>query len=238
MSRSARVQLVFAFGSLGLALLFVLAPGFDIWFSDLFFREGIGFYLKDSLVVRVLYDIVEPLAVVLVLGLLLLLIYGLLGRAAPGPFNVRAVLFMLAVLAVGPGLVVNAVFKEHWGRARPRDIAEFGGARAFTPAFVISDQCERNCSFVSGHASLPFALAALGFLLRRRRWAVYAGAAALGGLVGLGRIAQGAHFLSDVVFSGIFVFLVAYLLAHYAFRLPMPGAAPIGRDEASYIETV
>jgi membrane-associated phospholipid phosphatase len=42
-----------------------------------------------------------------------------------------------------------------------------------------------------------------------------------GGLVGLGRIIQGAHFLSDVIFSGIFVFVVAYLLAQ-AFRLPGP----------------
>jgi lipid A 4'-phosphatase len=122
-------------------------------------------------------------------------------------------------------LVVNAVFKEHWGRARPRDITEFGGTRTFTPAFVISDQCERNCSFVSGHASLPFAFAALGFLLRRRRWAIYAGAAAFGGLVGFGRIVQGAHFLSDVVFSGVFVFLVAYLLAHYVFRLEAVGVS-------------
>ena len=219
MTRSARVHIAAVASSLGVALLFVLAPGIDIWFSGLFFRESAGFYLRNAAWVGLLYDMVEPLTVVLVLGLLCLLIYNLVRGRAVGPFDTRAVLFMFAVLGLGPGLVVNAVFKEHWGRARPRDIAEFGGTRTFTPAFVISDQCERNCSFVSGHASLPFAFAALGFLLRRRRWAVYAGAATFGGLVGFGRIVQGAHFLSDVVFSGVFVFLVAYLLARYVFRL-------------------
>ncbi len=225
MKRTVRIELAAVAGSVGLALLFVLAPDVDLWSSGLFFRETTGFYLRDAVWVRSLYDIVHPLAAVLVLSLLLLLFYNLLRRRAVGPFDVRAVLFMLAVLAVGPGLVVNVVFKDHWGRARPRDVEEFGGTQTFTPAFVISDQCERNCSFVSGHASLPFALTGLGFLLRRRRRAVYTGAAAFGGLVGLGRIVQGAHFLSDVVFSGIFVFLVAYLLAHYVFRLPIPGTA-------------
>jgi lipid A 4'-phosphatase len=228
MKRISRIQIAAVAGSVGLALLFVLAPGVDLWFSGLFFRDGAGFYLRDAVWVGVLYDIVHPLAVILVLGLLLLLIYTLLRRRAAGPFDVRSVLFMLALLAVGPGLVVNVVFKDHWGRARPRDVVEFGGTREFTPAFVISDQCERNCSFVSGHASLPFAFAALGFLLRRRRWAVYAGAAAFGGAVGMGRIAQGAHFLSDVLFSGIFVFLVAYLLAHFAFRLSPGGGSGEG----------
>lgn len=222
MKRTVRIELAAVAGSIGLALLFLLAPGADLWFSGLFFREGPGFYLRDATWVRVLYDMVHPLAVVLVLGLLVVLIYNLWRRRAVGLFDVRAVLFMLAVLAVGPGLVVNVVFKDHWGRARPRDVVEFGGTRTFTPAFIISDQCERNCSFVSGHASLPFAFAGLGYLLRRRRWAVFAGAAAFGGVVGLGRVVQGAHFLSDVVFSGIFVFIVAYLLALYVFRLSMP----------------
>jgi lipid A 4'-phosphatase len=228
MKRISRIQIAVVAGSLGLALLFVLAPGVDLWFSGLFFREGDGFYLRDAVWVGVLYDMVHPLAAVLVLGLVLLLIYNLWRRRAMGPFDVRAVLFMLAVLAVGPGLVVNVVFKDHWGRARPRDVVEFGGTREYTPAFVISDQCERNCSFVSGHASLPFAFAGLGYLLRRRRWAVFAGAATFGGVVGLGRILQGAHFLSDVVFSGVFVFLVAYLLAHLAFRLRPEGGSGKG----------
>ena len=202
MHRSRIIEAAFLAASSGLALVFLLAPGVDLWFSGL------------------------------VLGLLALLVHNLVRRRAAGPFTTRAVLLLLAVLAVGPGLVVNGVFKDHWGRARPRDVVEFGGTKTFTPAFVISDQCERNCSFVSGHASLPFALAALGFVLRRRRRAIYAGAAVFGGLVGFGRILQGAHFLSDVIFSAVFVFAVAYLLAYYVFRLPS-GAKPTGSESGS-----
>ena len=36
---------------------------------------------------------------------------------------------------------------------------------------------------------------------------------------GFGRIVQGGHFLSDVVFSGIAVFAVIWVLATYVFRL-------------------
>jgi lipid A 4'-phosphatase len=219
MRQTARYELALLAGSIGLGLLFVLAAGVDLWFADLFFSPGAGFYMKDATWVSFLYGVVHPLAAVLILGLLGLLVFNLLRRRAVGPFTTRALLYLLAVLALGPGLVVNGVFKEHWGRARPRDVVEFGGTREFTPAFVISDQCDRNCSFVSGHASIPFALAAFVFLLRRRRKLVLGAALAFGGLVGLARIAAGAHFLSDVIFSGVFVFLVAYLLARYVFRL-------------------
>lgn len=220
MKRTRRIELAFAAIAVGLAHLFVLVPEIDLWFADLFYRDSAGFYLRDATWVRFVYEIVGPIVVVLTLSLLIVLLYNLVRRHAAGPFSTRAVLFLMATLALGPGLLVNEVLKNHWGRARPRDIVEFGGTQTFTPAFVVSDQCERNCSFVSGHSSVPFALCSLAFVLRRRRKAIFAGATMFGGLVGLGRIAQGAHFLSDVIFSGILVFLVAYVLAFYVFRLP------------------
>ncbi len=159
----------------------------------------------------------------MVAGLLALLSYNLIRKRALGPFNTRVALYLLAALALGPGLVVHTVFKDHWGRARPRDVIEFGGDRTFTPAFVISDQCDRNCSFVAGHSSMGFYFLALAFLARRRRYRVYLAVGGFGGLTGLGRIAQGAHFLSDVIFSGLLVFAVAYVLFYYIFRLKTPG---------------
>jgi len=225
MNRARKTELVFLAGSTGLALAFIVAPGIDLWFSGLFYSESAGFYLRDVWWVRLLYEMVHPLAVILILALLVALVYNFVRRRAVGAFNTRAILYLLTVFALGPGLVVNVVFKSEWGRARPRDIVEFGGGRTFTPAFVISDQCERNCSFPSGHSSIPFALSAFAFVYWRRRRLVIGVAAAFGGLVGLGRIAQGAHFLSDVVFSGLFVFIIAYLLARYLFKLPGPESA-------------
>jgi lipid A 4'-phosphatase len=215
----AVTKLAFLVCSAGLAAFFVTLPAADLWFSALFYDEGRGFYLNDALWVQFLYRLVPVLTVVVSLALLGLLSWTLIKKQAVGPFNTRAVLYLLAALALGPGLVVHGVFKEHWGRARPRDIIEFGGDRRFTPAFVISDQCQHNCSFVAGHPSVPFYLVAFALVARRRRYAILASAIGLGAAVGLGRIVQGAHFLSDVIFSGIFVFLVAYLLFHYVFRL-------------------
>ncbi len=225
MNRTRKTELTFLAGATGLALIFIFAPGIDLWFSGLFFNESTGFYLRSTWWVRLLYEMVHPLAGVLILSLLAALVYNRVRRKAVGPFNTRTIFYLLTVFALGPGLVVNVVFKAEWGRARPRDIVEFSGERTFTPAFVISDQCERNCSFPSGHSSIPFALSAFAFVFWRRRRLIYAGAAAFGGLVGLGRIVQGAHFLSDVIFSGIFVFVIAYLLARYVFKLPEADSA-------------
>jgi lipid A 4'-phosphatase len=121
---------------------------------------------------------------------------------------------LLIVLAIGPGLIVNGILKEHWGRARPRDVTQFGGTRSFTPALVIADQCERNCSFSAGHPSAGFALAALGYayLSRRRRRGAILAATGFGLLIGFARVAAGAHFLSDVLFSGLIVIGLAVVL--------------------------
>jgi lipid A 4'-phosphatase len=125
--------------------------------------------------------------------------------------------FMIAVLVVGPGVVANLIFKDNMGRARPRDVIEFGGTKAFTPPLVPSRECPRNCSFVSGEASAMFApFFALAFLLPQYRMGLLAAGLATGLLVGTVRIIQGAHFLSDVLFAGIFMALTVALL-HIAF---------------------
>ncbi|WP_096703255.1 phosphatase PAP2 family protein [Magnetospirillum sp. 15-1] len=122
----------------------------------------------------------------------------------------RMALLVVASLALGPGLVVNLVLKDNWGRARPSTIAEFNAghqaARRYTPPLVISDQCEDNCSFPSGHAALGFWTVSLALMapLRRRRAAMTA-ALGFGVVMGVVRIAQGGHFLSDVAFSGVIV---------------------------------
>lgn len=205
--------------------MFSVFPEVDLWMSGLFFRPDGGFYLKDSWWAVAIYESIPIIAITVGAGSLLLLIHNLVRKRSIGSFSNRFLLFVVAALAVGPGLVVNVGFKDNWGRARPRDVTEFAGDKRFTAALVPTDQCERNCSFVAGHPSVMFWLAALGFAAaaRKRRNLVFAAAALLGLLAGFGRIVQGGHFLSDVIFSGVAVFGVIWLLSRYVFRLDADG---------------
>lgn len=123
-----------------------------------------------------------------------------------------SIIFLLFTLGLGPGLIVNTILKDRWGRARPAQIREFGGSRRFTKAFVMSDQCRRNCSFVSGDAAMGYYGLAFAFVARRRRVIIASAGLLAGTTIGLIRIAQGAHFLSDVMLAGVFIFLIAWLL--------------------------
>lgn len=133
----------------------------------------------------------------------------------------RGAIFLVLVMAIGPGLIVNGVFKAHWGRPRPRDMVELGGTRAYVAPLVKGPR-ENGGSFCSGHAATAFYLLTPYFLLRRRsRWnaaAVLVCGLAYGSMMGYARMAQGAHFLSDIVWALGVVYLSA-LAVFYALGL-------------------
>src|SRR5262245_27275095 len=127
-------------------------------------------------------------------------------------------LYLLVCLCVGPGLIANVMLKDQWGRARPRDVIEFGGQKLFTAALTPADQCNRNCSFVSGEASIAFVpFYALAFVLPHWGGVLFAAGTVAGLSAGAIRVSQGAHFASDVVFAGIFMALTATLVHHAMF---------------------
>jgi lipid A 4'-phosphatase len=138
-------------------------------------------------------------------------------------------IFLALVLITGPGLIANTVLKDNWARPRPLHVVEFGGPDRFTPVLERSGACERNCSFVSGEASATFALGfAFALLARRRRAEIMAAGIAAGSLAGLVRMGEGGHFLSDVVFAGVFMALDVALMYWLVFHVLVPRA----RDEA------
>lgn len=194
------------------AVLFLTFPEIDLWAARLFADRQGDFWLESHPVLRALNDFVPVLAVFLIVlgigGTIYTKIrdHRLFGLAA------RHYFFVFMSVAIGPGLIANAIFKEHWGRARPRTLVEFGGNLEFTPALMVADQCERNCSFVAGDPSLVFACLAVALLAPRRRPLWIALALIAGAIVGVGRMAQGAHFLSDVIFAGLFVAIAVLLL--------------------------
>ncbi len=196
------------------AALFLLFPGIDLWAAQLFYRADGGFYLGNAWPVSAIYAGVPYLTDAVVVGVAALYLLSLRwGRPVAG-VDGRVAAYLLLALALGPGLVVNTVLKDHWGRARPSQIEAFGGTRQFTPAPLPAAQCARNCSFPAGHPAIGFYLVSFALLIRerRRRRAAIGAAVAAGALMGLARMAQGGHFLSDVVFSGLIVTGIALLL--------------------------
>jgi lipid A 4'-phosphatase len=192
---------------LAMALVFLLWPRLDILVSSWFYQPGSGFFLAREPLVRFSYKLFANLHLYVLPLLLGLLIWQKFKQKPTG-----SGWFLLLALLLGPGLLVNTVFKEEWGRARPREVVEFGGSQEFSGAFVISNQCATNCSFVSGHAAMGFYLLALAWVLRRY-W-LWLGLL-LGSVVGLGRLLQGGHFLSDVIFAFWAVYFVCLLLAQW-----------------------
>lgn len=195
------------------SLGFAAAPGVDLWAARMLHGPG-GFAGATHPAVLLLHQAVPWLGRGAFLVALALALAGPRLAGWPGPRWRRRLTALGLAMLLGVGLLVNGALKEGWGRPRPAAVQELGGAARFVPAFRPSDQCRTNCSFVSGHAATGFALGVLGIFgapATRRRW-LLAGLAA-GLLIGLARMSQGGHFLSDVLFSGL-----AMWFTHLALR--------------------
>jgi lipid A 4'-phosphatase len=212
-------------------LLFTLLPGIDLWVSGWFWTPVDGFFLKDWAPFRLAHQALPVLTWTLVILLLALLGFVILAERSVGVFDRRHLLFLLLSLALGPGLLTNTVLKDHWGRARPSQVTEFGGAKSFTPALLPAAQCDRNCSFVSGDGAIAFALVGFGFLpwRRVRRRLIIGAALSLGAFVSLARIAQGGHFLSDTIFAALLATATAWLTHLLVVRARLLEQAWLGR---------
>jgi len=207
--------------------LAVRLTGLDLTASRWFYSPLDGWRLNDHSLVQLLYQYGTWPAFI-VTGLLL--VSSLLAWWFPALrryWNTTGYLILL--LVIGPGLVVNAGFKDHFGRPRPREIVEFGGDQTFLPVGTPGTSGEGK-SFPSGHAAMGFFWLGL-YLLYRRRCRRLALAWLLiglshGALMSFGRVVQGGHFVSDVLWSAGFVYLTAWALL---FVLPPEGRVPRGR---------
>ncbi len=203
-----RVAVLFLL-TLATCMLFYTYPQIDLFISSLFYHNG--FYLKNSLFALAIYKLTIIFTAVFALAVVGLLLHSLITKKEI--VKKRILLYLLLSLLLGPGLLVNVIFKNHFGRARPAQIVQFGGTKHFTPAGTITHECQKNCSFTSGHAAAAFYFLTLVPLFRGKKRYIVAGLALLwGSLVGFVRIIQGGHFLSDVICSALVVALVALVL--------------------------
>lgn len=140
----------------------------------------------------------------------------------------RPALFLVLAATIGPGLVVNVVFKDHYGRPRPREVQELGGPERFLPVWVKGSDPQAK-SFPCGHCAIGFYLSVPWLVLKRRRrrlaLAFLVAGIAWGLALGVARMMAGGHFLSDVVWAWGMVWLTALAL-HHLLQLDREPAAP------------
>lgn len=206
--------------------LLVTFADIDIRISRMFFDHG--FFLAGQDWSRWLHQSVRGVIVVSMVSVFAIFGYNRLAKRDLWGVDARKVTYLFLVLVLGAGLIVNLALKDNFGRARPRDIEEFGGPEQFTPAFVVSDACDRNCSFSSGDSAGAFFTLAF-ILASRRKRAVSTASVGFGVLVSASRIATGAHFFSDTVVSFFVMLLVADGLYYHMFR---PAPEPIAEVPA------
>ncbi len=204
-------------------LLFGLYPELDLKIASYFagvsrtdmfpLRADFWLWFIREAAMWAIWVLVAPVAVALVLKLF----RPRMRMLIPG----RAVVFLIATLALAPGLLVNGALKQHWSRPRPIDVTQFGGAEHFVPWWDPRGECTDNCSFVSGDAAGAYWTLALAALAPPPfRPLAYGAAIAFGTGVGFLRMVFGGHFASDVIFAGIFTFLIIWGVYALLYRRP------------------
>ena len=188
-------------------IVFALWPGLDLIVSHLFYDGG-GFIGHDRLARfgRDFFRVTPFVVLALYAALWLARRLNAFPRWAPSG---RAMVFLIATLVIGPGLIVNLGLKDHWHRPRPIQTQEFNGPNPFMPWYEDDGACKKNCSFVSGEAATGFWMVAPASLLPSP-WQGPAVLAAFAFGIGasLLRMAFGGHYLSDVLLGGLVTLIV------------------------------
>ncbi|MFL2661233.1 MAG: phosphatase PAP2 family protein [Alphaproteobacteria bacterium] len=190
--------------------LFILFPEIDIYISEIFFLNG-KFISEKYILIKDLRHLLKNLMICIPIIAIIALLKNKIHKNKQ-KIKVRKKYSLIGLLIgpiVGCGLIANLYFKDTWGRARPVHIHEFGGDKNFTRPFVKSDQCEKNCSWISGEASGAFSFLVGTILMKNQLYLLMN--MILGFLVFFCRLTMGGHFFSDNIFAMIFMIYLAII---------------------------
>lgn len=195
------------------SILLMHYPKIDLDISQFVFSQDSGFIYRNNYIVQFIYYSIPILTKIFVAICLGAMIYiGIRDRSIKKMFLSGAFFLFISAL-IGPGLIVNSVMKENFGRARPSQITTFNGEKDFSKAFEFSQQCDHNCSFSSGHAAMGYYFTAIAYLFGGACFSLaYLSGLAFGTAVGLSRILMGGHFASDVLVSCFIVLFINHLI--------------------------
>jgi len=206
-----------------LALLAPFTPTLDLWVSSQFYNSSTKTFTNNR-IFEFIFDYAQLPAFALAgLASVLFSISYFTDR-----WKESRILYLTIILAmlIGPGLIINGILKPGWGRARPRQIEAFGGSSPFSPFYkpnLNPPSGDKYKSMPSGHASMGFyflVLTVLGYRTKRKIL-FFSGlflALSLGLGLGYTRIAQGGHYLTDVIVAALISWLVAIALDWFFFE--------------------
>ncbi|VVP59533.1 phosphatase PAP2 family protein [Pseudomonas silesiensis] len=205
----------------------------DFSIARLFYVPGAGFIGRQSYwLENILHDRAKQ---VVILVFVLLLIAFLVSRVSSKLHEWRRPLgYTILAMALTTSIVtpLKAVTAVHC----PWSLSDFGGSETYTPLLSHRAQTLKpgRC-WPGGHASTGFSLLALFFALRDRhsRGARIALGVALGlgAIFSVGRMMQGAHFLSHNIWTLLLDWVICVLL--YRWLLYRPEARALKTREKS-----
>lgn len=204
---------------LSIGVLFAVDPSLDMKvarFVHVLKSGGALDWAESS--IAAIRDFNVYLIVALVLSCALCIVLQIRRQTAALP-PVRACALVLLAIAIGPGLIVNAVLKENWSRPRPGAVLASGDDSSFRAWWDPTGTCKRNCSFASGEASAAFVTIAVAVVTPAAiRYTAITIALLYGILISAIRVAAGGHFVSDVVFAGVISALIVWVLHGLIYR--------------------
>lgn len=211
----------------GLVLWLIYLFSIDERVTRLFFDPATQqFPLRNNWFLEVVMHQWAKYAVV-TLGVAVLTAYLLSFRMASLTFLRRVFLFLVLAMGFSTGTVSYLKSMSH--KQCPYDLKMYGGYAPYTGIFEKAPQgVKPGRCWPAGHSSAGFCLMAFyfaGLYLRNKRlafWGLYGGFG-LGFVLGMGRVLQGAHFLSHHIWTALICWLVT--LALYELMLSRSPAA-------------
>lgn len=216
-------------------MLWLYPPALDFALAQLFYVPGSGFIGRQSYwLENILHDRAKQAVIafaVLALAGFIVSLCRPKWRQWRRPLGYVVLAMALTTAVVMPLKVLTAVHC-------PWSLKEFGGQETYTPLLSPRAETEKpGLCWPGGHASSGFSLLALFFFWRDRRprtaRIALAVALGLGAIFSLGRMAQGAHFLSHNIWTLLIDWMICVLC--YRWILYRPAASRITRSQATMV---
>lgn len=198
----------------------------DIWLVQYFFSPELGqFPLKDQpFFTSVLHHGLKTGMYITGVASIVVSLWFL--KKSKDTFTLRHALVGILGVILIPAMV--ALLKHLTNKHCPWSLDMFGGAIPYTGLFEVLDPLyPRGQCFPAGHAAGGFmwfswAIALWGIQPRLAKFFFYA-AIFFGLLMGVARMAQGAHFFSHVLWTAWFAWAIGIILAYCLKALPSAG---------------